>query len=79
MSLYEQSLPRPASAPVCGALPTGAGEGGPFPPDWVKTPEDYDAWFRAGIQKALDNPGPTISHEEAMARLDGLLDRLCPR
>ena len=26
----------------------------------------YDEWFRAGVQEALDDPGPDIPHEEVV-------------
>lgn len=29
----------------------------------------YDAWFRAKVQEALDDPRPPISHEEAKRRM----------
>jgi hypothetical protein len=31
--------------------------------------EAYDAWFRAKVQKALDDPRPSIPHDEAMAEI----------
>jgi hypothetical protein len=36
--------------------------------------ESYDRWFRAKVQAALDDPRPDIPHEEAMVRLDQLLE-----
>jgi len=36
--------------------------------------ESYDRWFRAKVQEALDDPNPGIPHEEAMMRLDQLLE-----
>ncbi|MGE1172779.1 stability determinant [Pseudomonas sp. BW7P1] len=36
--------------------------------------ESYDRWFRAKVQEALDDPSPGIPHEEAMRRLDQLLE-----
>lgn len=45
-----------------------ANEGG-LPPSLVSTPEQYDAWFRAKVQEALDDPGPGIPLDEAMNRL----------
>lgn len=36
--------------------------------------ESYDRWFRAKVQAALDDPRPGIAHEEAMVRLDQLLE-----
>jgi len=34
----------------------------------------YDVWFRAKVQAALDDPRPSIPHDEAMARVDRLLE-----
>jgi len=31
--------------------------------------EDYDRWFRAKVQESLNDPRPSIPHDEAMARL----------
>ncbi|WP_460410589.1 MULTISPECIES: type II toxin-antitoxin system RelB family antitoxin [unclassified Pseudomonas] len=36
--------------------------------------ESYDRWFRAKVQAALDDPRSGIPHEEAMVRLDQLLE-----
>ena len=36
--------------------------------------ESYDRWFRAKVQAAMDDPRPGIPHEEAMVRLDQLLE-----
>ena len=36
--------------------------------------EAYDAWFRAKIEAALSDPSPTIPHDEAMARIDALIE-----
>lgn len=47
-----------------------AAEGG-LPAD----PDAYDAWFRAKVQEALDDPRSAVPHTEAMqnvqARIDG--------
>jgi len=32
--------------------------------------DDYDAWFRAKVQAALDDPRPGVPHREAMQRID---------
>jgi len=37
---------------------------------------EYDAWFRAQVQAAIDDPGPTVPHEEVMRETRALLDRL---
>ncbi len=36
----------------------------------------YDAWFRAKVQEALDDPRPTISHQEAVTRFAAQKARL---
>lgn len=41
------------------------------------TPEDaeaHDAWFRAKVQAALDDDGPTIPHEQVMAEMRALIE-----
>ena len=40
-----------------GALPAGL----------TVDPDAYDAWFRAKVQEALDDPNPGIPHEEVEA------------
>jgi DNA-damage-inducible protein J len=37
----------------------------PFPPNLDA--DEYDAWFRAAIQEALDDPRPLIPHAEVEA------------
>ncbi|NWE70449.1 stability determinant [Pseudomonas gingeri] len=34
----------------------------------------YDRWFRAKVQTSLDNPGPGIPHDQAMALVQAVLD-----
>ena len=33
----------------------------------------YDQWFRAKVKEALDDPRPSLPHDEAMARVERLL------
>ena len=33
----------------------------------------YDQWFRAKVKQALDDPRPSMPHDEAMARVEQLL------
>ena len=40
-----------------GALPVG----------FASDPSAHDAWFRAKVQEALTDPGPTISHDQVEA------------
>ena len=43
----------------------------PIVSEFASTEEEaaYDVWFRAKVQKALDDPGELIPHDEAMARI----------
>lgn len=45
------------------------------PPGPIPSPEAYDAWYRAKIEKALADPRPSIPHEVVMAQVQALLDR----
>lgn len=38
--------------------------------------ENYTAWLAAEIQAAIDDPRPSIPHEEVMARMDAQIARL---
>ena len=40
---------------------------GTFPIEIVAHDEAYDAWFRAKVQEALDDPRPSIPDEEVRA------------
>ena len=33
----------------------------------------YDLWFRAKVKQALEDPRPSLPHDEAMARVEQLL------
>jgi len=35
---------------------------------------NYDRWFRAKVQEALDDPRPGLPHDAAMARVDAMLE-----
>lgn len=37
--------------------------------------EAYEAWFRARIEPRLASNAPGIPHDEAMARMQAILDR----
>jgi DNA-damage-inducible protein J len=48
------------------------------PPPHLMSPEDpteYDAWFRASVERALANPGAGIPHEIVMQRLRAIIER----
>ena len=34
----------------------------------------YDRWFRAKVQASIDDPRPSIPHDEAMAEVERLLE-----
>lgn len=36
--------------------------------------EAYDHWLRAKVQAVLDENGPTVPHDEAMAEIRGLIE-----
>lgn len=41
--------------------------------------DDYDAWFRAKVQAALDDPRPGVPHDQAMARIDAAIRKTAAR
>lgn len=36
----------------------------------------YDKWFRAQVQEAIDDPRPSIPHEQVMTETRALIDRI---
>ncbi|MDZ5646826.1 hypothetical protein [Nitrospirillum sp. BR 11828] len=34
---------------------------------------EYDRWFRAKVRASIEDPAPSIPHDEAMARVEALL------
>jgi hypothetical protein len=40
----------------------------------VEEAESYDAWFRAKVQKSMDDPRPNIPHDQVMAEMRQLLE-----
>lgn len=34
----------------------------------------YDFWFRAKVQASIDDPRPSIPHDEAMAQVERMLE-----
>jgi DNA-damage-inducible protein J len=44
-----------------------ANEGG-LPPGFTADPATHEAWFRAKVQEALDDPSPLVPHDEVKAR-----------
>lgn len=51
-----------------------AAEGG-LPPGLATDPEAHDAWFRAKVREALDDPHPTAPHERVMNDMQALIDK----
>ena len=49
-------------------------QAGGLPPELAAPGKAYDAWFRAKVQEALDDTGPTIPHDEVMAEMRELID-----
>jgi DNA-damage-inducible protein J len=50
-----------------------AAEGG-LPAGLTADPDAYDAWFRAKVQEALDDPRPTTPPAKAMQDAQALID-----
>lgn len=50
-------------------LLTRVTEEGGLPAGLTADPKAHDAWFRSKVQAALDDPRPSVPHEEAMARI----------
>lgn len=51
-----------------------AAEGG-LPAGLTADPETHDAWFRAKVREALDDPHRSSPHERAMTDAQALIDR----
>lgn len=49
-----------------------AAEGG-LPAGLTTDPDSYDAWFRAKVQEALDDPRPARPHDQVMREAHGLI------
>ncbi len=71
----------PPAGPAVKTAPPAEQYELPEPPVPFCSPEEYDAWFRARVQEALDDPRPELPFDEAMVKLDALLDnkRRAPR
>jgi len=39
----------------------------------VEEAEAYDLWFRAKVQASIDDPRPTIPHDQVMAEMDAII------
>ena len=51
-----------------------AKEGG-LPAGLTADPDAYDAWFRAKVQDALDDPRPAVPHAQVMQEAQALIDK----
>jgi len=51
-----------------------AAEGG-LPAGLTADPDAYDAWFRAKVREALDDPRPSVPHAQAMQDVQDAIDR----
>ncbi len=43
--------------------------------DTEQVAEDYDRWFRAKVQEALESTKPRLTHDEAVLKARALLER----
>ena len=50
-----------------------AAEGG-LPAGLTADPEAHNAWFRAKVREALDDPSPAVPHEQVMRKSQELID-----
>ena len=48
---------------------------GALPPGLTCDPQTYDAWFRTKVREALDDPRPTIDHDQLMDEVQALIDK----
>lgn len=53
---------------VVRMLLTRVAREGALPPGFTTDPATHDAWFRARVREALDDPRPAIPHDEVEAR-----------
>ena len=49
-----------------GALPAGL----------TANPEAYDAWFRAKVREALNDPAPAIPHTQVMDEAQAIIEKI---
>ena len=47
-----------------------------LPQGLVMNESDYDKWFRAKVQEALDATGPTLSHETVMTDVEAAISQV---
>ena len=51
-----------------------AAEGG-LPAGLTADPDAYDAWFRAKLREAMEDPRPSVPHAQAMQDVQAAIDR----
>lgn len=56
-------------------LLTRVAKEGALPAGLTADPEAYDAWFRAKVQEALDDPRPAVRHQQVMGEAQAVIDR----
>lgn len=44
--------------------------------DPEEQPASYDRWFRAEVQASLDDPRPSIPHEQVMEEMNALMESM---
>ena len=42
--------------------------------DTAEQAESYDRWLRAKVQRSLDDPRPSIPHDQVMAKVQAIID-----
>jgi len=55
-------------------LLTSIAQEGELPAGLTSDPDAYDAWFRAKVLEGLADRRPTVSHQQAMDRVQALID-----
>lgn len=50
-----------------------AAEGG-MPAGLTADPDAYDSWFRAKVREAMDDPRPSVPHDQAMQDIQGAIN-----
>ncbi|MEQ7919017.1 type II toxin-antitoxin system RelB/DinJ family antitoxin [Xanthomonas sp. WHRI 1810A] len=56
-------------------LLTRVAKEGALPAGFTSDTQAYDAWFRAKVREAMEDPEPSIPHEQVMAQAQALIDR----
>lgn len=43
--------------------------------DTQEQAESYDLWFRAKVKASLDDPRPSIPHDQVMAEMEAIIEQ----